>query len=134
MAAPIMVDSMPSTNKLAKKDYEKMGYDQDNTLTILEEIKQLSDKIQGDVDTITKNFNTLQGKYDEFTDFNEHMNKASNNLQASSEKISGCVTQVMQVLSENLTKLVEQDDSLKDDIEALNSLLANGELPETFGY
>lgn len=130
---PIVVNSIPSQPILSKKDYTSMVYDQGETLILMEEILRISNAILKNVDNIVGSFNTLQGKYAEFTNYNEIMNMTKTRLQNSSEEILEKVTQMMQVLAENLNFLVEQDDTLKDDIRAINGLLANGELPESYG-
>ncbi len=126
MGSPIETYTGHMVERRVESNYDKMAYDQDTTLPIMEEIQTLGNTILTDVDDICTEFKNIQRKYDEFTGFDDQINKSTTKLKENSENIKNKIDQVMKVLSENLTVLAQHDAELQDDLEALNNMLANG--------
>ena len=79
--------------------------------------------VSNDIEALGEKYNTLQAKYDKFTDFNEQMNTNKNSLRNSVDLIKKGFEEITNNLNSQVTALQSQDASLMTDLEAINKLL-----------
>ena len=125
MGSPIETYTGHMVERRVEPNFPNMAYDQDTTIPLMEEIQNLGKTILNDVDDVCTEFKSIQRKYDEFTGFDDQINRSTTKLRENSNNIKDKIDQVMRVLSENLTQLAQQDEELKEDLETLNNLLIN---------
>ncbi len=120
----IQVSGAPTTPIEANTSYQELGYEDNTTVEIIDSMKSISKDIISDVEEITKNFNTLKEKYDEFTDFDASINQACINLATSASDIEKKVENVLTVLITIVQNLSVADENLLDDLQSLNNILS----------
>ena len=104
--------------------YESAAIDSFNNIS-----KKVSD-IKADVQAITSNYKTLKGKFDEFTGFNDEMDKNSQSLEHFAENIEKFSKQSLNAAIALIQDKVKEDQSFQTDLDKLNSILSNGSLSE----
>lgn len=119
----IQVAGAPSSNINPNTSYQELGYADNLTIDVIDSMKALSQNILFDVEEISKNFNTLKNKYEEFTYFNSSIQLACANLNNSAQEIEKKVNSVLTLLITIVQNLSKEDAKFLDDIASLNNIL-----------
>ena len=111
------------------KTYDNFMYESAIVDSFNNIIQKVAD-VRSDVETITSNYTTLKGKFEEFTDFDKAMDTNSRNLSDFAERIERFSKQCLNAAITLVQDKVKEDQSFQGDLDKLNSVLSNGSLTE----
>ena len=104
-------------------DFEYDNETDGGCLNKLEEINSIINDIYTDVDDISAKYSELQTMYDSFTDYNSKMDSNKRLLTNSINNIKTDYNSAVNQMSIQLSALQQNDATLMDDLDMINSLL-----------
>ncbi len=112
-------------------DFEYDNETDGGCLNKLEEINGIINDIYNDVDDISAKYSELQTMYDNFTDYNSKMDSNKRLLTNSINNIKTDYNSAVNQMSIQLSALQQNDATLMDDLNMINSLLGGSSTTNT---
>ena len=119
-------DEAEATSEKTPQTYDGFTYDNatdGGILALFEEVKQKLSTVKSDVETLHGEYGKLQNLYDEFTNFNETMDKIIKTMNSNVDNIDKYFNGIVDTARQAVEEHQKTDETLMSDLEQLNEML-----------